>query len=398
MNKHTALVAAAALVLGVGGGLTSSSTAQTSKAEALSLTPAPVRANQDLNEIVPAAQGDWIAWSQNSTTRPQKYNLYLQRTGHPRVKVNRAGTEGFAGGFSGSVFVYDEYTQAAGEDIWKVNLDTGRRTRFGTRVNTGYNDYHPTISGRWLLYGRYNWDTHTYRVIVFNTVTKQTRTLATGTEARPVYPGQLNGRYATFGRYTSTSTEVYRYDVSQGVTAHIPRPASVAFQYNPMVARDGTVYYTRSGDGCGVAAQLARYPIGGPAEVLYDFPANVDTGDGYIDDRPDGSRQIYYAADPCRRDVTKRWDIFKITDSYTLTVTKTGTGTGTITSNPPGITCGADCNEVYPRGTTLTLTATPDPGSHITAWSTPTCGTNTTCQVTITNNTTATATFEPDAP
>jgi hypothetical protein len=49
----------------------------------------------------------------------------------------------------------------------------------------------------------------------------------------------------------------------------------------------------------------------------------------------------------------------------TLTVTKAGTGTGTVTSDPPGISCGTDCSEVYADGTVVTLTAwlTRDPTS-----------------------------------
>ena len=55
--------------------------------------------------------------------------------------------------------------------------------------------------------------------------------------------------------------------------------------------------------------------------------------------------------------------------SYTLTVTKSGTGTGTVTSNPAGIDCAGDCNEVYNAGTVATLIATPDVGSSFAGWS-----------------------------
>jgi alpha-tubulin suppressor-like RCC1 family protein len=48
---------------------------------------------------------------------------------------------------------------------------------------------------------------------------------------------------------------------------------------------------------------------------------------------------------------------------FTLTVNKTGLGKGTITSNPAGISCGADCSEPYVSGTTVTLTVAPQLGS-----------------------------------
>jgi len=52
----------------------------------------------------------------------------------------------------------------------------------------------------------------------------------------------------------------------------------------------------------------------------------------------------------------------------TITVSKAGSGTGTVTGT--GINCGADCSESYPHDafTTITLTATPAPGSVFAGW------------------------------
>jgi hypothetical protein len=54
--------------------------------------------------------------------------------------------------------------------------------------------------------------------------------------------------------------------------------------------------------------------------------------------------------------------------SIVLTVTKQGSGSGSVTSSPPGINCGADCDEAYANATAVTLTATPDAGSIFTGW------------------------------
>lgn len=53
-----------------------------------------------------------------------------------------------------------------------------------------------------------------------------------------------------------------------------------------------------------------------------------------------------------------------------VTVTLTGTGTGTITSTPPGVTCtGTTCKGTFPRGTKVSLAASPAAGVVFVAWS-----------------------------
>ena len=54
---------------------------------------------------------------------------------------------------------------------------------------------------------------------------------------------------------------------------------------------------------------------------------------------------------------------------YVLTVDKSGSGTGIVTSNPPSISCGANCTAYFPAGTHVTLSAAADAGSTFTGWS-----------------------------
>jgi len=75
----------------------------------------------------------------------------------------------------------------------------------------------------------------------------------------------------------------------------------------------------------------------------------------------------------------------------TLTVARLGAGAGTVTSNPSGISCGADCTEDYVCGTPVQLTAAPN-GSTFFGWSNGCTGTGA-CSVTLTTSTTINATF-----
>jgi uncharacterized repeat protein (TIGR02543 family) len=82
--------------------------------------------------------------------------------------------------------------------------------------------------------------------------------------------------------------------------------------------------------------------------------------------------------------------------TFQLNVNKAGSGTGTVTSTdtPQGINCGADCNQAYNYGTTVTLVAAATANSVFTGWSGGGCSGTGTCTVTINAATTVTATFD----
>ncbi|MBL8919548.1 MAG: fibronectin type III domain-containing protein [Myxococcaceae bacterium] len=80
--------------------------------------------------------------------------------------------------------------------------------------------------------------------------------------------------------------------------------------------------------------------------------------------------------------------------SHLLTAATAGQGSGTIVSAPVGISCGTDCTEAYPQGTTVVLSANPQSGSTFASWSG--CGTvaGNTCTVVMNSPATVTATFD----
>lgn len=79
--------------------------------------------------------------------------------------------------------------------------------------------------------------------------------------------------------------------------------------------------------------------------------------------------------------------------NFSLTVTKLGSGT--VTSFPPGIDCGTNCNSEFTGGTNVTLTAAPADKFVFSGWSGPCSGTGT-CTLTIDEAKSVSATFIPD--
>jgi pimeloyl-ACP methyl ester carboxylesterase len=94
----------------------------------------------------------------------------------------------------------------------------------------------------------------------------------------------------------------------------------------------------------------------------------------------------------------KQYGMAKVTvnpapQSSTLEVTFSGNGTGGVTSTPQGISCRVSCSYAFPSNTSVTLTAWPDTGMVVFAWSG--CGTQTesTCTVSMASSKNVTVTF-----
>ncbi|MBW1804005.1 MAG: hypothetical protein JRJ85_25140 [Deltaproteobacteria bacterium] len=80
----------------------------------------------------------------------------------------------------------------------------------------------------------------------------------------------------------------------------------------------------------------------------------------------------------------------------TITISKAGAGSGTVKSTPAAIYCGGTCNAYFAIGAEMTLTAGPDAGSAFDGWSGGDCTGNGDCLLTMDQDRTVTATFNPD--
>lgn len=80
-----------------------------------------------------------------------------------------------------------------------------------------------------------------------------------------------------------------------------------------------------------------------------------------------------------------------VTANFILTASKSGSGSGTVTAT--GINCGSDCKQAYSSGSSVTLTASPSGGSVFSGWSGGGCSGTGNCTVTMSADTTVTASF-----
>jgi len=90
--------------------------------------------------------------------------------------------------------------------------------------------------------------------------------------------------------------------------------------------------------------------------------------------------------------------VVSVTATFTLmqfnvTVGKSGNGSGTVTSVPTGIDCGATCTAPFDYNSTVTLSASPAPGSAFAGWSGGGCSGTAPCMIGVSAPTQVTAMF-----
>lgn len=78
---------------------------------------------------------------------------------------------------------------------------------------------------------------------------------------------------------------------------------------------------------------------------------------------------------------------------YEVSVSASGTGAGAVTSSPSGLDCPGSCNEVFPAGSSVDLTATVDSASAFDGWSGACSGSGPMCSLTVNGPRTVGATF-----
>jgi hypothetical protein len=360
--------------------------------QASAATPSLLLGRPGAGEYQPVEGDEFIAWQQNSRAHPGHYDVYARPLGGgEKFKVNAPRTNGANGEIDGDRLVYQQFKRGA-SDLKFVDLPGKERSNPPRGVNTDQWEYWPSLSGRWLLFGRL-YASGTRRIILFDLSTKTARRLDRVRGDRAfLAPGQVNGDYAVWHKCRSArKCEVVRYHIPDDTRRTIPNPTGQ--QHAPSVAEDGTVFFARSRGACGSGVRLVRYSLDGTSAVLWQLPSGDDIGATSVHLEADGTTMILYDHFACREAAES--DAWKISEDLTprLTVTVEGDAKGTVTSSPAGIDCGTDCTETYEFGTGVTLTAHPSSGSTFAGWSGACTGSSSTCTLEMNRPRVVTATF-----
>jgi hypothetical protein len=278
--------------------------------EAAPLALVPVRATL-AQERSPAADATHLAWSQYPRRGPGFVSLYMQEAGGPRIRVNRPRTHGWSGGFVGSSFVYQQAFSRQ-SNLVLYDVVTGTRSAPPPGVNTLAWEWGPTMTATHLFFGRVLINQGLDRVLL--------RDLGTGSTAMldqirfrngSVWLGQASGNYAVWHRCVNRTRRcnVHVRDIAAGTTTMVPSPAR--HQYSPSVTSDGTVYFIRSGQGCGNKVQIVRRPLGGPSKVIAAVGVGRDVQATSALENANGTTTVHFDRIRC---ATGAWDVFRVVD------------------------------------------------------------------------------------
>jgi hypothetical protein len=261
------------------------------------------------------AGGEVWVFTRSRVGYPNRYDAYAEEGASAPFKLNTSG-QGWTGGIDYPVVVYQQV--ASGQsNIFLYDLSTDTRPATPDGVNTSKWEWHPTISGDWLLYGRDDTNTPTQRVILHNSTTHEERTLRTVTRASHyLQPDQVNGNWATYTRCRPVCN-VVRYDIVANTSTTMDKPVTSRprHQYAGAVTSTGAVYLVRSGPNCGERVKIVRYDAArsDPAlgTIVAALPSGFDIAFAFARVNLAGSVDVFYDRVRCS---TGRFDIYKVTD------------------------------------------------------------------------------------
>jgi hypothetical protein len=259
------------------------------------------------NEQEPAGQPGTLAWSRNSQAHPHHYDVVVKMGNASPTRMNASRTTGFMGGVDGPTAVFQQVRHNEESDIKLYDIPSGHRSNPPGNVNTGHWEYWPSLSGDFILFGR-QFPRTLKRVVLLLDRSTGDLSILDSVKGKHTFlgPGQVSGDFATWYR-CAPQCNVFRYRISTERKVRAPNPGK--YQYAPSVDADGTVFFGRSGQGCGTHVKLMRYPRGGTPSAVVRFADGIDFLDTYA--FTDGSRtNVLFDRTNCKKQTS---DIYEAT-------------------------------------------------------------------------------------
>jgi len=279
----------------------------------------PVLKTKKVDELAYAESDGYRAWGTFHRKRA-RFNVWAQKKGEPRRRVNRGTSHAAMGSVDGQRLVYQEIRFPGGRSVVRLyDMDTGGRTNPGRRVNSGMWEYWPSISGDWIMFFRINRKETRDWAFLYNLKTKQRRRLDVVTGGRGRMLGgqvsvSVDGAYAAWTKCGPKRCHVFRYDIEARQKTRIPNPRGRR-QYAAAVDPRGTVYYARGGFRCGRNVSIWKHSPGQAPTKLVSLPRNIDLSRGFVyHNTGDARNQYSFDRLRCR---TGRSDIFELLDDLT---------------------------------------------------------------------------------
>jgi hypothetical protein len=266
------------------------------------------------NEFHATADDGYLAYVQSRAGKPNKVDVYLKPPAAPRIKVNAAGTTGFYSNIEigdvayGDRLVFAQRTSGNTElKIWDVGAGVRRNPPAG--VNTSKVESKPSLSGQHLLFGRgpATGGGFMTRIVLYDFVTDQSSVLDTAPTNGIVFPGTVNGDWASWTECSPSDCRAWRYQISLEDKSEVPTSARLI--YTSAAGQDGTVWYMQSGIGCGANVKLRRHNPGTGTAIIIGFPAGIDANVSDLDDTNPLARRLYF--DRVRCSNVNNWAIWR---------------------------------------------------------------------------------------
>ena len=234
----------------------------------------PLRTTQ-AQEVIPSADADHLAWSQATRRRPSLAALPAI-PGQPRTRVNPVGHGRLLRRIRRRQVRVSGSSSPPEVEPLPVRPRRRRRSAPLAGVNTPHWEWHPTISGEWLLFGRRKANDRIDLVLLRNLVTGETREIGRLRWERHTVAGhgQVRGNYAVWFRCTP-ACDVFLHDIAADTSTQVPesRPAPAVRPFRD--ERRDRVLRTQRPWHLGAARPPTRF--GGPSKVVASLGAGRDS-------------------------------------------------------------------------------------------------------------------------